>query len=242
MATGVESIGKTGDLVLDLPTATELRQRERALRDRWSESLTIRLHRAISWLSRAEADADPDTRFIHLWIAFNAAYAGGVDFESSERTRVAGFLARIVEADRERCLHVLLFRQFSGPIRTLLENRFVFEPFWRGLREHDASDRWKALLQASNRAAMACMLENRTADLLRIVLDRLYVLRNQLVHGGATWNSELNRNQLGDGCAILGSLVPAIVAIMMSSESFDDDPVAYPAMPDFAVSNGSASA
>lgn len=226
-------IWMTGNLVLDLLAATELRQCQRALRDSQPEALAIRLHRAISWLARAEVDEDLDTRFIHLWIAFNAAYAGEVDFESSERARVAGFLARIVAADRERCLHALLFRQFSGSIRTLLENRFVFEPFWRGLREHDASERWKVLLQASNKAAMACMLENRTADLLRMVLDRLYVLRNQLVHGGATWNSALNRTQLHDGCTILGSLVPTIIAIMMNGDGFDDDPVAYPAIPDF---------
>ncbi len=56
-----------------------------------------------------------------------------------------------------------------------------------------------------------------TKKVLAVVFDRLYVLRNQLVHGGATWNSRVNRNQIRDGAAILDRLVPAIIHIMMGS-------------------------
>ena len=55
---------------------------------------------------------------------------------------------------------------------------------------------------------------------LSIVFDRLYVLRNQLVHGGATWNSQVNRQQLRDGVAILGTLVP-LIEMAASCESSD---------------------
>ena len=56
-----------------------------------------------------------------------------------------------------------------------------------------------------------------TRLVLAIVFERLYVLRNQLVHGGATWNSSVNRNQVRDGAAIMGHLVPAIIRIMMEN-------------------------
>lgn len=220
---------------MDSMAISALREEQRARRPKQSESRAIRLHRALSWLQRATyCTDDPDTCFIHLWIAFNAAYAGEFD-HGSERDKVTSFLRCIVAADSGQQLHALLFRQFSGPIRTLLGNRYVFEPYWRGLQQHDASERWKARFEASNKAAMACMLEGRTADLLGVVLDRLYVLRNQLVHGGATWNSALNRSQLHDGCMILGALVPVIVAVMMRDDAFDDDPVAYPAIPDITL-------
>lgn len=222
--------GRTGD-IMDVTNAAALRERHRAVRGRQSEALATRLHRAISWLQRAETDEDSDTRFIHLWIALNAAYASDFDFEDSERTRVARFLGRIVEADANGQLHALLFRQFSGPIRTLIDNHFVFAPFWRALREHDPSERWKQQFSGSRKAAMTALMEKRTADLLSIVLDRLYVLRNQLIHGGATWNSQINRLQLQDSCAILGALLPAILAILMDAEGFDDDPIAYPVIP-----------
>ena len=31
------------------------------------------------------------------------------------------------------------------------------------------------------------------------VNDRLYTLRNQMLHGGATWNSNVNRDQVTNG-------------------------------------------
>lgn len=217
---------------MDVATPAALRERHRMQRQYQSQALAVRLHRAISWLQRAETDGDDDTRFIHLWIAFNAAYAGEFDFEQSERATVAGFLARITAADADGRLHALLFKQFSGPIRLLIDNRYVFAPFWRALREHDASESWKKLFEANRKAALDALLGHRTAELLALVLDRLYVLRNQLVHGGATWNSAVNRGQLRDGCALLGSLVPTFVAIMMASSAFEDDPVAYPVVPD----------
>ncbi|MBO1996800.1 hypothetical protein J4714_13045 [Staphylococcus epidermidis] len=34
-----------------------------------------------------------------------------------------------------------------------------------------------------------------TPELLALIFQRIYTLRNQLVHGGATWNSQINRAQ-----------------------------------------------
>ena len=217
---------------MDASAAAALRERHRALRGQQSDALATRLHRAISWLQRASADnSDDDTRFIHLWISLNAVYASDFDFEDSERARAVRFLARVVDADEEGRLHAVLFRQFPGPIRTLIDSPYVFAPFWRALRDHDPSERWKERFDASRKAAMTALLEKRTVGLLSIVLVRLYVLRNQLVHGGATWDSQVNRAQLRDGCAILGTLVPAILQILLDASGFDDDPIAYPVIP-----------
>ncbi|MGV8961377.1 MAG: hypothetical protein ACOH1V_13510 [Stenotrophomonas sp.] len=218
---------------MDVETADALRERHRALRTSQSEALAIRLHRAISWLQRSEfSDNDNDTRFIQLWIAFNAVYAGEFDDEQSERQRVSAFATRLVAADSGQQLHTLLFRQFTGPIRLLIDNRYVFAPFWRALRDHDSSEQWKQRFDASRKSAMDALLGQRTAELLTIVLDRLYVLRNQLVHGGATWNSSVNRDQLRDACALLGSLMPAIIGLMMETNAFEDDGIAYPVVPE----------
>ncbi|RLA40362.1 MAG: hypothetical protein DRR42_25985, partial [Gammaproteobacteria bacterium] len=53
-----------------------LKTRQRETRDNFPESLSLRVHRALSWLNRAEQETkDHDARFIFLWVAFNAAYA-----------------------------------------------------------------------------------------------------------------------------------------------------------------------
>jgi hypothetical protein len=56
-----------------------------------------------------------------------------------------------------------------------------------------------------------------TKKVVAIVFDRLYVLRNQIVHGGATWNSAVNRSQVEDGAKLLGLMVPIIIHLMMTS-------------------------
>ena len=220
---------------MDVAIVAALRERHRALRAGQSEALAIRLHRAISWLLRAaQEEGDDDTRFIHLWIAFNAIYAGEFDGERSERERVAEFVGRLVAADIQETLHALLFKQFTGSIRLLIDNRYLFAPFWRALRDHDPSERWKARFETNRKAAMDALLTHRTAELLTIVLDRLYVLRNQLIHGGATWNSGVNRDQLRDACALLGALLPAITTVMMETDAFEDDAIAYPVVPEYS--------
>ena len=56
-----------------------LKQRHRQEWDSQPVNLSLRLHRALSWLNRAEQFEDDDGRFIFLWIAFNAAYATEID-------------------------------------------------------------------------------------------------------------------------------------------------------------------
>jgi hypothetical protein len=64
--------------------------------------------------------------------------------------------------------------------------------------------------------------------MLSIIFDRLYVLRNQLLHGGATWNSKINRQQVTDGGKILAKLIPAIISLLIDAEKNDFGDIMYP--------------
>ena len=56
-----------------------LKTRQRETRDKFPEALSLRVHRALSWLDRAEKETeDIDAKFIFLWVAFNAAYANEI--------------------------------------------------------------------------------------------------------------------------------------------------------------------
>jgi hypothetical protein len=117
--------------------------------------LSVRIHRAISWLVRAEQEPDdPDAQFLFRWIALNAAYASEFSFERSEPDRGTDFLRKLVALDGQGRLQDALFLQFSGPIRTLVEDRFVFEPFWKAMREHDSTSIWQDRFAVSKRAAL----------------------------------------------------------------------------------------
>ena len=67
----------------DSLTFQALKEKQRAIRSGFPETMGLRVHRAISWIGRAEAcEEDDDARFIFLWIAFNAAYADEREFQS----------------------------------------------------------------------------------------------------------------------------------------------------------------
>jgi len=67
-----------------------------------------------------------------------------------------------------------------------------------------------------------------TATVLAAVFSRLYTLRNQLLHGGATHGSQANRAQLKDCVSMMQKIVPLIIEIMMDGNTATwGDPV-YP--------------
>jgi len=209
--------------------ASTLKQQHRLIRDSQCEALRVRIHRAISWLARAEQETDDaDARYIFLWIAFNAAYASEFGFEQKEREQVHRFIDRLLQLDHGQQLHRALFDQFAGPIRTLLDNRFVFEPFWRAMRNHESDGAWEVSFNNSRKLALRAVMDKDTPTLLSILLDRLYVLRNQLIHGGATCGSGTNRQQVKDGASILDTLLPIVIELMMQAGSDDFDSMAYP--------------
>lgn len=211
------------------PTAAALKQRHRKVRADQPENWRIRIHRAISWLQRAERETrDDDARFLFLWIALNAAYAREFGFEQSERDQARQFIERLVVFDGENRLQQILFDQFTGPVRTLLENRFVFEPFWRALRDHDASNAWELQFANASKLAMRALMARKTEVVLSVVADRLYVLRNQLMHGGATWNGDANRQQVHDAVTILGALMPVIIDLMIDHPEPDESGITFP--------------
>ncbi len=213
--------------------ARALKARLRQALDQHDESSRVRLHRAASWLLRAgQEEEDPDARFLFLWIAFNAAYGGEFGNEQRGRALLDAYIARILALDGAGVLHAALFRTYSGPVRTLLANRYVFAPFWKGLREHDAGERWKASFDRASRRAMRALVDKDTATVLAIVFDRLYVLRNQLVHGGATHGSKVNRAQVRDGARLLQALVPPCITLMLEHPDCDFGPIAWPVLPD----------
>ncbi len=197
--------------------------------DNLDNAFRTRIHRSISWLKEAELnEQNSDLQFILLWIGFNASYAIelGTDETAPERKRLHTFLERIVAIDQERKLFHLIWTTYSGPIRILIENRFVYKLFWdfqRGMSVH-----WESEFNKSIERANSLLAKGDVAGVMEIVLDRLYVLRNQLIHGGSTCGSKVNRKQVQDGCRIMLSILPVILEIMLTDPYSDWGEIAYP--------------
>ena len=184
--------------------------------------LSLRAHRAISWIASAESTAadNPDLRFIGLWIAFNAAYAEDPkkgDHVSEGKSNRDEFLYTVVSQDREGELADVVYDAMPDKVERLLDTPYAFEPFWR---YHNGAHRkldWPDKLKQFNAEARASMRSGHVAPVLKELFMRMYTLRNQLMHGGATWKSYLNRELVSDCADLMGALVPRCVSIMLDS-------------------------
>lgn len=200
----------------------DLKERHRTLRDNFPQALSLRTHRALSWLQRAEQEIDDDdARFIFLWIAFNAAYSNEFheDLRFSQAKMFLRFLSRLIDLDNNQLLYQIVWDEFPKSIRLLIDNKYVFQPFWEHTKGNLTEDEWQNIFNRSKASANRALGRMNTRTVLAVIFDRLYVLRNQLMHGSATWNSSVNRDQVRDSANILGQLVPAIISIMLDSGS-----------------------
>lgn len=184
----------------------------------YPQGLSTRIHRALSWLNRAEQCEDSDGKFTFLWIAFNAAYAQ--EFEQrlayGEKERYQAFLEKLVSLDDAKNLHKIVWDKYSSSIRTILNNEFILQAYWDFHAGKISENEWKNALTKAKTASHNALAKSDTTTVLSVLFSRLYTLRNQIMHGGATFNSTANRQQLKDCTNILKLLVPTIIEIMMS--------------------------
>ena len=196
------------------------------------ENLALRLRRAKSWLERAKKEeGDPDAEFIFYWIAFDAIYgvnhSEGVD--NNARGLFDDFFRKVLSADRDNRIRDTVWNDFSNSVRLLLENKYVYGRFWKNVysrgRDHE---NWEETFEQDKRRGLRALAINNTKGALNIIFDRLYVARNQIMHGAATWGTGRNREQVRDGARIMASLVPTFVEVMESNpEGINWDPPGY---------------
>ena len=216
-----------------------LNKRHQAQITQHRSPFTLRMHRSLSWLKRAEAaGSDDDVAFICLWIAFNAAYAqdtGSTDI-TSERQTFRDFVGQVCHLDTDKALSALVWQVFPGPIRVLLGNQYVFQPFWDAVNNprSDGSipEHWRESFEEARQRVHRALAQQDTERVLYEVFVRLYTLRNQLMHGGSSWNSSVNRAQVRDGRALMARVLPVMLAVMMNHPTQFEGRPFYPVIKD----------
>ena len=219
-----------------------------------------RMRRARSWYERSKLaarekeDANKSEaekikfaceQFIFLWIAFNAAYGHDlvdrrvIEDKPREKDKFTDFLRAIIERDREKDIRRALSEMWGGPICDLLDNVHTYALFWDWVRGAYRSEYLYRDFKNLNNKVQDEWSKGSIVYSLREVFMRLYTLRNQIFHGGATfpggeggergWGEE----QIRDGSRIMAALVPIVLKIM--EDDIKKDPssptwkgVAYP--------------
>jgi hypothetical protein len=188
----------------------------------------IRVHRSLSWCKRAtQFGADqPEAKYLFLWIALNALYGrwnaakNAPDVEGHSRQEL---LRRVCEADAPTFGQFL--RRHRGLVKCILGNPYLSAVFWRD-PDHPKAMGWAT----EDVNYLDRNLKNGDfGKVLGQVLDRLFVLRGQIVHGASTGGSRLNRSSVQSSLQLLEQFVPLVQRTAIEHCRGDDWPaLCYP--------------
>lgn len=224
------------------PSVRELRRRwkphkERLLAAGGEQPTSIRFHRACSWLARVESlpvGDDQDWALVSLWIALNALYGQWDPLRREprpDRESWRAFVDRILKLDRCRIVSSAL-EEHKRLVMALLEDQYLSGFFWQAPSAQRAGQAKNAVHKARD-----WYLEKCWTRVLDEVLDRVYLLRCQLVHGAATYGGKLNRTSLRLGVLTMQRLLPAFLLVWIDHGAQEDwGPMCYPPVGSLAPS------
>lgn len=215
-------------------TVRDLRRRWKPHKERLAQlqpdhPTAVRFHRACSWLDQAQrldGAAQADLVLIQQWTAFNALYGcwnAATREPAADRQSWKRFLERLLKLDQSQ--HLLAVLQTHKPlVLTILENAYLNSHFWE-----DPSSEVKGRCSNARFRAQSWYVERRWLWIAEQLLERIYLLRCQLVHGAATCGSQLNREALRHCTTMLGHLLPAMLQVWIDHGADEDwGPLCYP--------------
>ena len=198
----------------------------------------VRIKRSISWLERAKKTDDQDSKFALLWIAFNALYA--IDHHScgdtKERLQQAKLFSIIKAIDSEHEICKLIEEKCLDEAKNVVSNRYIMREYWDYVMNNNLQDgqekhgqgfkkRWKDKTDNKRDKLVMSIKDRDILPMLGSIFGNLYILRNQIIHGCATWQSKKHRDkpeekdmdQVDDGCKVLEMILPLFIELLMEN-------------------------
>ncbi|MXW07048.1 MAG: hypothetical protein F4X56_00380 [Gammaproteobacteria bacterium] len=206
----------------------------RARHTELSSDNQLRLRRCLSWLEKAENEhlaEDFDTSFVFHWIVFNSMYATSETENQPSLFKV--YLEKITRLDYNHSIRNALQPLFGPYISPLLRTRYVYGIYWKYDLDQDARNQtdaaWEEKRKNVTKTISAGLTPNGDINhALNCIFDLLYVLRNQLIHGLATYKGSVNRDQVRNGSMILARVVPCFAVLMLGYPDQDWGQSPYP--------------
>ena len=190
--------------------------RERSDTGQSHEAVKIRLHRAFSWAIRAidfDDGADSDGFFLYHWIAFNALYAkwkprseGTIEEWSIRRD----FLEDMAERDAEGHIQQYL-KANRATCDRLLSEEHLHTFYWADPTPESA----RKARSKSREAGKSYHAKDTIEGVLLPLIDRIAMLRGQLVHGQATFDSKVNRDLVETAGELVRGILIQLLTIII---------------------------
>jgi hypothetical protein len=179
---------------------------------------------------------DHDLGLVSLWIAFNSLY-GQWDCQKREprpdRESWRAFIDRILKLDSDGYV-VSALQEHKRLVISLLDDEYLSGFFWQEPSALRAKQSRKAAY-----SAQTWYVEKRWTMVLDQILDRIYLMRCQLVHGAATYGGKLNRTSLKRCVMMMQRLLSAFLLVWIDHGADQDwGQMCYPPMSALPVTSG----
>lgn len=209
------------------PTVRDLRRKWKPHKERLNEieaehPTNIRFHRSCSWLQRAEQiieKHDLDLAILSQWVAFNSLYG---QWEDETRVPVSDtvcwrdFLDRMLKLDGSNYIVDALMEN-KPLVMSIFDDEFLSRYFWQEPTDARASKSKKTKYDART-----WYLQGSWTMVLDRLIERIYLLRCQLVHGAATFNSSLNRTATRRCSQMMDHLLRAFLSVWIDHGADED--------------------
>ncbi len=222
---------------VQLATLGELwkKQHDELLAAKTHDAIRLRMHRAFSWLRKAdefELPEDADAHFLFSWIALNTMYAKWdsdlVNREPEWQTREA-FLKRVVKSDACGRIQEVILGNRKLCDRLLSEEHLI-NSYWGNPTEDEAR-------KARTKPRKVGQHYHDANDVIKVVIPLfkcMTMLRSQLVHGMSTYGSSANRAVVEAGANVIFVFTLTVLRVVAEDGLWEDDgswmPVPYPPM------------
>ncbi|WP_296284544.1 HEPN domain-containing protein [uncultured Acinetobacter sp.] len=188
-----------------------------------SDQFNLRIQRSLGWFKKATLlDDDLDLKLISLWISFKAIYLQESDVQNlkestQKKQNVKQFLSKILQSDQEHKIYPLIWEKLSQAIVGTIENPYAFQPFWEYQNQEISQTAWKDAFEIEKKQVQQVVQTKDTLTLLCMIFNRLETIQKQILNGGSTYNSAMNRKQLQDACNILSAILPTLIYIILEN-------------------------
>lgn len=171
-------------------------------------------------------DCALDIAVVFRWIALNSLYGiwdGDIRQPTPDRESLESFLDMVSEIDRDGLLPVVL-DEHRKLVMSIFKDEYLSKLFWEQPTERQAKRARKTRYDANT-----WYLEKQYRLILEHLVERIYFLRCQLIHGGSTLGGQLNRDAVRRCATMLGHLLPTILVVMIDHGADEDwGPLCYP--------------
>ena len=167
----------------------------RTKKNEFSTAFNLRMQRSLSWWKKAiEFHNDIDMQFMTAWVALSALYAQSQTAEHTQQQTLQQFVQRMYQKDVDQRMAKIIWDKYPQSLEVLLTNPYLYQSFWDWRNQKNTEAEWRADYETEKQQIMQALHIHDSATILACLFKRLLALKQQLLQGGATYNSATTVN------------------------------------------------